>query len=148
MDKIDVDSFNEFMRVLAEELRSQEVELRDESISVFREVINELSKQAEREFLSRFGLSSLTAMSPEQHQFFSWTVVVSLNRVLPLNHPYIVVFALASGGSLIGVMERRLIPGAHDLLRPDIFLVLKLREHHLPGGAIQKLNITDAEFRN
>lgn len=109
-------------------LRELAPDLAEKPLRDFSAIVNELTKRASKKINERCGFSSCAEMPEDTVMFFAAELVSSLNGVLPLNYPYIIAFVCGRGQSRFAVLEQKKIPGAHDIISQNLFLVLQNEE--------------------
>lgn len=119
---------NEDLPKIVAVLQELAPDLAEKPLRDFSTIVNELTKRASQKINERCGLSSCIEMPEDTVMFFAAELVSSLNGVLPLNYPYIIAFVCGRGPSRFAVLERKKIPGAHDIISKNLFLILQNEE--------------------
>ncbi|MBI2639889.1 MAG: hypothetical protein HYW90_03330 [Candidatus Sungbacteria bacterium] len=115
----------------------------------FNVFITALGRRAVVGFMRVFGFATeaeLDRMDPELKHIYALEIVSALNAGLPLGYPFIVVLILSNGMSRfrVGVLARKVIPGAHDLVTRGIIPILRIK--NTLTGAEAGLNLRNVEI--
>jgi hypothetical protein len=131
---------------LVAELAEKQEELKSKSIIDFGMMVNDLLIRAKKGFLEVVGLGDWKDLNVELMTKFVGYSISGLNSSLPVDYPYIVsaLDIADEKGLRFFCLERKLIPGMHDLLSRNIVPVCFVKSKK--DVAQGKINIDKAQF--
>lgn len=122
---------NEDLPKIVAVLQELAPELAERPLWGFVAVINKLIKRASQKINKRCGFSSCAKMPKDTVMFFAAELVSSLNGVLPIDHPYIIVFVCGRGPSRFAVLKWKKISGINDIINDNLFPIILLNPNRL-----------------
>lgn len=104
-------------------------ELAKNPLQHFQAIVEQLITIALEKFMLRHGITSSNAFTNEDRETFLIHTVSSLNSALPLDYPFIVFVLIdeTTNKRYPAAARRKLIPGAHDILKNNIVPVIKCK---------------------
>ena len=134
------------------ELAAKSAELRS-GIREFNAFVSALGQKAGAGFMQVFGFTleqELEWMDPELKNVYGPYIVSALNAALPVDYPFLValVFSDQTPALRMCVLDRKAIPGAHELVNRDIVPVVRLKNTPLGPKHEIRLIPVDVERLN
>lgn len=114
------------------ELASGQEEYATRSIADFNTLTGMIANKARIAFMEEFGIMSaedFNAIPDEIKGECTTRIVSALNEALPADHPYIVAFVYSDQTPQLRMcsMQRKSIPGWHDIVSRNIVPILRIR---------------------
>ena len=121
-------------------------------IESFNYILKQFAQEAFNDFAKELGVKSPKNI-PKQFSSNLFAIIVGgFNSVLPRSHQYvrIGIFSDKSPAMCIGVIERKNIPGYHDIIDARIIPIFNLKNIELLKGdcIIRNIKIEDVDFGN
>ncbi len=129
--------------------------LRSQPLDVFKVVVSLLGREVSAGFMQVFGFTTkaeVDAMDKELKDGYAAFIVSSLNAALALDHPYLVALAFSDKDEdhqlRMIVVERKRIPGIHELLNRNLVPLLRIINITIAGKSEIYFTPVDAEYLN
>ncbi len=124
---------------------------RDRPIAEFNVLTGTIANEAQKGFQEQFGITSVAqfnAMNIELKDAYTKLIVAALNEALPLDYPYIVALVYSEQTPQLHLcsMQRKGIPGSHDLITPGVVPILYIRDRALEGTESFQFTTDDVEY--
>ena len=116
---------------ITKKLAARSEALRTQPMEVFNVVVGLYGRRASDGFMQAFGFTTeaeVHAMSNELKDAYAAFMVSTLNAALAVDHPYLVALAFSDKDPQFRmcVVDRKGIPGAHELLNRNLVPVIRM----------------------
>lgn len=124
---------------------------RDRPLAEFNLLTGTIANEARKGFQEQFGITSVAQfnhMNIKLKNAYIQLIVAALNDALPLDYPHIVALVYSEQTPQIRMcsMERRGIPGAHDLMTQGVVPILCIKNKTLEGTEGFQFTAADVEY--
>lgn len=119
----------------------------------FNAFVSALGRKAIAGFMKAFDFSTkdeFDLMDTELKNAFALNIVSALNAALPVDYPFLValVFSDPTPELRTCVLDRKSIPGAHDLTSPGVTPIIRIKDMPLGGKVEIRFRPVDVEYSN
>ena len=133
------------------ELASGQKEYATRSIADFNTLTGMIANKARIAFMEEFGIMSaedFNAIPDEIKGECTTRIVSALNEALPADHPYIVAFVYSDQTPQLRMcsMQRKSIPGWHDIVSRNIVPILRIRNSPIGESGGFHFTAEDVEY--
>ena len=133
------------------ELASYRQAFLNQPIALFNRLVAVIGNAAREDFMKIFRLAAaqeFDEMSIEIKNNYTIGIVSALNAALPLDYPFIVALVYSDQTPQMRMcsMDRKVIPGVHDMLSPAVVPIVHLRETCFGETGTIKFFPEDVEF--